>query len=114
MVGTTSLLADPIDQEKLRFVDVEGSRTRYYDDGDGEPLVIFPSNQYGTYNCLDYWSLNFRGLAKDFRVYAVDPLGSGYTDNPKQDSDYSFEALAQHLRVAGPCRHGGGVRRPAR
>src|SRR5205085_732692 len=40
-----------------------------------------------------------------FHVFAIDKLGQGYTDNPKSEADYTFEALLQHthalLRAVG-------------
>jgi len=36
-------------------------------------------------------------LAEHFHVYAVDKLGMGLTDNPKEDSGYSMQATTQHI-----------------
>jgi 2-hydroxy-6-oxonona-2,4-dienedioate hydrolase len=41
--------------------------------------------------------LNIPGLARDFRVYALDKLGQGYTDNPPRDEAYTFEAVVSHV-----------------
>ena len=53
----------------------------------------------------DDWDLNFDGLAKWFRVFAIDKLGQGYTDNPRTDDDYTMHAVVQHayatLRALG-------------
>lgn len=95
MTNATSL-NDTLDRQKLQFIDVNGARTRIYEDGAGEPLVLFSGGEYGSLYSLDSWSLNLPVLAKHFRVYAVDKLGQGYTDNPKTDGDYTFEALFRH------------------
>lgn len=95
MTNATSL-NDTLDRQKLQFIDVNGARTRIYEDGAGEPLVLFSGGEYGSLYSLDSWSLNLPVLAKHFRVYAVDRLGQGYTDNPKTDGDYTFEALFRH------------------
>jgi 2-hydroxy-6-oxonona-2,4-dienedioate hydrolase len=88
--------ADSLDASKLRYVDVDGLRTRYYEDGQGEPLVIFSGGQFGQYYCLDHFSRNFPLLTDRFHVYAVDKLGQGYTDNPRRPEDYTFDAVVQH------------------
>ncbi|MBI4199200.1 MAG: alpha/beta hydrolase [Chloroflexi bacterium] len=105
MVEVASPIVDRLDRRKLRFVDVDGIRTRYYEDGAGEPLVLFSGGQFASLYSLDSWSLNLPGLAKHFHVYAVDKLAQGHTGNPKRDADYNFEALVQHsaalLRALG-------------
>jgi len=87
--------ADALDPRKLHFLDVGGVRTRYYEDGQGEPLVLFHGGEFGSLYTLDSWSLNLPGLAQHFHVYAPDKLGHGYTDNPPRD-EYTPEALFRH------------------
>ena len=89
-------VVDTLDQQKIRFIDVNGVRTRYYEDGAGEPLFLFSGGQFGMLYSLDSWSLNLPGLAEYFHVYAVDKIGQGHSDNPKSDADYTFETVAQH------------------
>jgi 2-hydroxy-6-oxonona-2,4-dienedioate hydrolase len=91
----TAPVADSLDPRKLHFVDVGGVRTRYYEDGQGEPLVLFHGGEFGSLYTLDSWSLNLPGLAEHFHVYAPDKLGHGYTDNPAPDA-YTPEALFRH------------------
>ncbi len=69
--------------EKPKFRNVDGIRTRYYEAGIGEPLVLIHGGSFGSYYSADHWSLNFDGLSKHFHVYAFDKLGQGYTDNPR-------------------------------
>ena len=40
------------------------------------------------------WSRNIRGLAKKFRVLAVDELADGMTDGPKDDKDFGIAGQA--------------------
>jgi pimeloyl-ACP methyl ester carboxylesterase len=100
-------VSDSLDPGKLHFMDVGGVRTRYYEDGHGEPLVLFHGGEFGSLYTLDGWSLNLPGLAEHFHVYAPDKLGHGYTDNPPPDA-YTPEALFRHAcgfleaRVNGP------------
>ncbi len=88
---------DGLDAQKVQFVEVDGVRTRYYADGQGEPLVLVHGGQFGPGYSLDSWSLNLPVLAQHFRVYALDRLGQGHTDNPQSDDDYTFEAVYRHF-----------------
>lgn len=96
MTALVETLTETFDGTKLHFVDVAGVRTRYYEDGDGEPLVLFHGGQYASLYSLDAWSLALPSLAKRFRVVAVDKLGQGHTDNPAQPQDYTFQRLLEH------------------
>ncbi|MBI2822724.1 MAG: alpha/beta hydrolase [Acidobacteria bacterium] len=80
-----------------KFVDVDGIRTRYFEAGSGENLVLIHGGRFGfpSYSA-DVWGLNFEGLSRHFHVYAFDKLGMGYTDNPKSDADYSKSAMIRH------------------
>ena len=96
----------PIGGEK--FVEVDGIRTRYFEKGTGETLVLVHGGSFGstTGACsAEDWDLNFDGLAKWFRVIAIDKLGQGYTGNPRSDDDYTMHATVQHawatLRALG-------------
>ena len=82
-----------------RFIDVNGTRTRYFEKGSGEVLVLFHGGLFGTTDACDSaigWELNFDNLAQWFHVIAVDKLGQGYTDNPKSDDDYTMAAVVRH------------------
>ena len=87
----------PMTDEK--YVDVDGARTRYFEAGDGEPMVLVHGADYGSTsaNCAADWDLNFDGLAKWCRVFAIDKLGQGHTDNPKRDRDYTMAAQVGHV-----------------
>jgi pimeloyl-ACP methyl ester carboxylesterase len=89
----TPSFADALDERKLRFVDAQGVRVRCYEDGSGEPLILIHGGEFGHINTLDEWSLNLEGLSKNFRVYAIDKPGQGYSDIPRRDDDYTFEWL---------------------
>ena len=94
--------------EGAKFVDAEGVRTRYFDKGAGETVVLVHGGAFGstTGACsADDWDLNFDGLAERFRVVAFDKLGQGYTGNPTTDDDYTMDAVVRHacatLRALG-------------
>lgn len=98
-------IADSLDPSKLRWVDVGQVSVRYYEDGQGEPLVLFSGGEIGTLDGLDRWSLNLPGLAQHFHVYCIDKLGQGHTGNPPTVGDYTFEFQVEHtyqlLRALG-------------
>lgn len=79
------------------YVDVKGIRTRYFEAGDGPPLVLVHGGHFGLGGCAEDWELNFEDLARSFRVYALDKLGMGFTDNPGSDDDYLVDSQAWHL-----------------
>ena len=78
-----------------KFVDVDGTRTRYFNEGTGEALVLIHGGNFGNDDNVDC-AENWDGFAKSFHVYAVDKIGQGYTDNPKND-DYSIQAVVKHV-----------------
>jgi pimeloyl-ACP methyl ester carboxylesterase len=79
-----------------KFIAVDGVRTRYFEAGSGDPLVLIHGGQFGSYYNAYHWSLNFDDLARSFRVYAFDKLGMGFTDNPASDDDYTMAAVIRH------------------
>ena len=88
-----------MDQADERYVDVDGIRTRYFEKGSGEPLVLFHGGNFGSNDAADCsldWGLNFDALSQWFHVYAVDKLGQGMTDNPRSDDDYTMAAVVRH------------------
>ena len=82
-----------------KFVDVGGVRTCYYEKGSGAPLVLFHGGNFGSPDLADCaldWSTNFDALAERYRVFAIDKIGQGWTDNPKRDEDYTMAAVVRH------------------
>ena len=70
--------------ENPKFVDVEGIKTRYFEAGSGEALVLIHGGHFGSYSSADYWKLNFTPLSRHFHVFALDKMGQGFSDNPKK------------------------------
>lgn len=81
---------------QAKFVDVNGIRTRYFDGGAGEALVLVHGGQWPATSSADGWAPVFDHLAAHFHVYAFDKLGHGYTDNPKSDADFTMDAIIGH------------------
>lgn len=82
-----------------KFIDVDGVKTRYFDKGSGAVLLLVHGSHFGTTDACDSavdWELNFEGLARWFRVVAIDKLGQGHTGNPKTDADYTMAAVVNH------------------
>jgi 2-hydroxy-6-oxonona-2,4-dienedioate hydrolase len=82
---------------QAKFVDVDGIRTRYYDEGQGEAVVLIHGSRFSPWGSANTWTLNIGGLSKRFRVLAADKLGSGMTDNPKTKEGYTQHAIVEHM-----------------
>ena len=90
------LVVKPSDE---KFVDVEGIKTRYFEKGTGENLLLVHGGVFGSNDAADCcfdWGLNFDALAQWFHVVALDKLGQGLTDNPRSDEDYTMAAVVRH------------------
>jgi pimeloyl-ACP methyl ester carboxylesterase len=87
------------DMGEEKWLDVDGIRTRYFDQGAGERIVMIHGAQFGASDgasSAKTWALNFPVLKTWHNAIAYDKLGQGYTDNPKSDSDYTMHAIVQH------------------
>ncbi len=88
-----------MDRKSGKFVDVDGIRTRYFEAGSGETVLLVHGGNFGSPHACDCamdWSLNFNGLAEHFHVVAVDKLGQGFTDIPNSQDDYTMDAVVRH------------------
>ena len=78
-----------------RFLEVlPGSRLHYIDEGDGD-VVLFV---HGTPTWSFEWRAAIRHLSRSHRCIAVDHLGFGLSDRPR-DFDYTPESHARVLRA---------------
>ena len=82
---------------KVKFVDVDGVKTGYFEGGSGEAMVLVHGGSFGSTVSANCWSPIFDDLAAHFRVYVIDKLGQGYTDNPLNDADYTMGAVTRHI-----------------
>jgi pimeloyl-ACP methyl ester carboxylesterase len=86
--------------EGAKFIDVDGISTRYFERGSatGEPMVLVHGDNPGNRGSAVDWEFNADGLAESgFRVFAVDKIGCGYTDNPPRDEDYVIGSSVAHV-----------------
>ena len=81
---------------ETKYVDVKGIWTRYLEAGAGEPLLLLHGGHFGTSFNSNDWDLNIDNLAKIFHVFAIDKIGCGFTDNPKNDEEYVIGTMVQH------------------
>ncbi len=82
---------------KVKFVDVDGVRTSYFEGGSGEAMVLVHGGSFGSTPSSNAWRPIFDHLAEHFHVYVIDKLGQGYTDNPLDDADYTMDAVTRHI-----------------
>src|ERR1700687_938630 len=82
---------------KAKFVDINGIRTRYYEAGQGEVLLLVHGEGWSGHSSANAWSKNIPGFAKKFHVFAPDKTGSGMTDNPKDEKDFNLPGEIDHL-----------------
>ena len=76
-----------------QFIDVHGTRTRYWQVGEGGvPLVLL----HGLGGSIEDWAETIEPLARDRRVVAIDLIGCGKSDKPT-DASYSLKAMGDHV-----------------
>lgn len=82
---------------EAKFIDVKGVRTRYYEAGQGEPMVLVHGEGFSGHSSANTWVKNIPGLAKRFHVFAVDKLAAGMTGNPLDDKDMNIQGEVEHM-----------------
>ena len=82
---------------QAHFMDVNGIRTRYYEMGDGEPMVLVHGGGWSGRSSANVWSKDIPLFAEKFHVFAPDKLGSGMTDNPQDDNELNIQGEADHI-----------------
>lgn len=85
-----------IDGYSPAFVDVDGTKTRYYHVGSGDPLVLLHGGTWSGYASANAWSRTFNHFADRFQVLAFDRIGCGLTENPERPEDYVYETDLAH------------------
>jgi len=75
-----------------KFLDIHGERLAYYDEGQGETVLLI----HGMAGSSQTWREILPRLARRYRVIAPDLLGHGRSAKPR--TDYSLGAFAVGLR----------------
>ncbi|MFO0585944.1 MAG: alpha/beta hydrolase [Polyangiaceae bacterium] len=106
MAGCLSYYQGPMPGEPkdATYIEVEGTRVRYRDTGEGPPVIMI----HGFASSLETWDLVQPIIAKNHRVISLDLKGFGWTDRP--EGDYSPWAEAKIVRAVMDRR---GVERAA-
>ena len=97
-----------------KFIDLDGHKTHYIEKGEGEPIILIHGFFFDTY----LWVNNIDALAEQFKVYALDLWGFGYSTREPLDFGYQLfsdqvlkfmDALGiERASIAGQSM-GGGV-----
>lgn len=83
----------PGEPKDATYLEVEGTRVRYVDVGEGPPVVLL----HGFASSIENWLTVMPKLVQDHRVIAIDLRGFGWTDRPV--ADYSPAAQAKLLKA---------------
>lgn len=75
-----------------KFISIDGGRMRYLQAGSGPPLLLI----HGLLGYSFSWRFNIPAFAQKHTVYAVDLLGTGFSDRPA-NLDCSLRADAERL-----------------
>jgi 2-hydroxymuconate-semialdehyde hydrolase len=76
--------------DSYQYVEINGLKIAYRRQGAGEPMLLV----HGTTTYSFIWDTLVPGLAPSFDVIAIDLLGGGRSDKPRQ-ADYSIFAQAE-------------------
>jgi pimeloyl-ACP methyl ester carboxylesterase len=88
----THLMTTPFRQG---WVDAGGIRTRFVQAGSPDrPAVVMLHGTAGTWECF---AANLGVHAEHFNCYAIDMIGSGFSDKP--DKDYEIPVYVDHVRA---------------
>lgn len=74
-------------QPPSQFMEIDGVRLHFRDEGSGPPLVLI----HGTFSSLHTWQGWVEALQADYRLLRLDLPGHGLT-GPRPDGDYSRRA----------------------
>lgn len=69
----------PGEPKKARYLEIDGTRVRYTDDGEGPPVVLI----HGFASSLETWLTTSPALLGKHRVISLDLRGFGWTDRPE-------------------------------
>lgn len=76
---------------KGKFIDLNGRSTHYIEKGEGEPIILLHGFFYDSY----MWDRNIDVLAEQFKVYALDLWGFGYST--REPLDYGYPLYSEQV-----------------
>ena len=79
-----------------KYIDANGIRTRYFEAGEGEPMLLIHGGTYGSFYNAEDWEVNFDTFAQQYHVIAYDRVGLGFSDNPRTDDEYVIGSSVEH------------------
>lgn len=91
------------DTYRRGFVEILGVRTHYLEAGNGPPLILLHSGEYGSSAEIS-WRHNIPGLSKHFRILAPDLPGWGDSDKVYSFSErtgFRVRHVAEFCRAMG-------------
>jgi pimeloyl-ACP methyl ester carboxylesterase len=77
---------------KGKLVSVDGKKIHYIEKGNGDPVILIHGFLYHTI----MWRENVDTLAENFKVYAIDLYGWGYSER-LNETEYSFDRYAKQV-----------------
>lgn len=75
------------------FVEVDGYLIHYVESGKGAPVILIP----GSFSTYRIWNPILPTLSKDYRVLALDYLGTGDSDKPQSGFRYTIGEQADWI-----------------
>jgi pimeloyl-ACP methyl ester carboxylesterase len=81
--------------DNSKYTDVNGISTHYHESGQGEAVLLIHGSGPGV-TAWANWRLIFPKLSENFRVFAPDIVGFGYTDRP-ENVEFGVETWTNHL-----------------
>jgi 2-hydroxy-6-oxonona-2,4-dienedioate hydrolase len=78
---------------RVRFETIDGANTRFYDAGEGAPLLLL----HGVGMPSEVWIRNIPALAREYRVIAPDLLGCGFTEPGRHRDGPVHPYMLDHL-----------------
>lgn len=79
------------------YVTVDGVKTRYYREGEGEPVLLLHGGSWSGTTSANTWTTNLDGLGEHFDVLAPDRIATGMTENPTDEDGFTYESEFEHM-----------------
>ncbi|WP_017727758.1 alpha/beta fold hydrolase [Halalkalibacterium ligniniphilum] len=81
--------------ENGKYIEAGGFKTHFHEAGEGEPILLIHGSGPGV-SAWANWRLVFPELSKQYKLYAPDVVGFGYTERP-ENMEYSVNVWVNHM-----------------